>query len=151
MANLTRWNPFAELEEMLDRYNRSSGFPRQGGERETRDLMRRTDWSPAVDIAETPAAYVISAELPGIDRKDVKITVNDGVLLIQGERRSEKEDKDRKHHRVERFYGSFARSFALPDNVNEETIRADYKDGVLQVTLEKSEKAKPKSIEVSVN
>lgn len=151
MANLTRWNPFAELEEMLDRYSRGAGFPRQGNDRETRDLMRKTDWSPAVDIAETPTAYIISAELPGIDRKDVKVTVNDGVLLIQGERHSEKEDKDRKHHRVERFYGTFARSFSLPDNVNEDSIQADYKDGMLKVTLEKSEKAKPKSIEVQVN
>lgn len=151
MANtIRRWNPFSELEDILERYN-SQGFPRIGGDNASQDILRKTDWAPAVDISETAESFVIKAELPGVDRKDVKVTVHDGVLMMQGERRAESENKDKKHHRIERFYGSFARSFTLPDNVDEDHIRADYKDGILHLTLAKTEKSKPKAIEVKVN
>ena len=150
MANLTRWNPFAELEEMLDRYSRNTGYPRLGGRGGQQEVMRQGDWSPAVDISEDDEAYLIRAELPGVNRDDVKVQVHDGVLTLQGERKSEKEEKGKKVHRVERFYGNFMRSFTLPDNVDEENINADYKDGILTLKLPKSEKAKPRSIDVKV-
>lgn len=152
MANVTRWNPFAELEDILDRYSRSR-YPRVGGENGTlsRDLLQRTDWAPAVDISETPDAFHIHAEVPGVNKDDIKVTLQDGVLTIQGERREEKPaEEGSKQHRVERFYGSFARSFTLPESVDEDGVEAEYKDGILNLKLRKSEKAKPRAIDVKV-
>jgi len=105
---------------------------------------------PTVDIEEGDQAYHITAELPGLKREDVKITLQEGVLTIQGERKQEKEEQGRRFHRVERSYGTFVRSFALPDVVDEGKVSAEFKDGVLHIRLPKSEKAKPKSIEVTV-
>ena len=150
MSNLTRWNPVTELEDLLDRYTRQFGVTRSNGERESKDLFRRSDWAPSVDIKETPEAFLIEAELPGLNKEDVKVTVHDGVLSIQGERRKNEESSDEKHHRVERFYGSFLRRFTLPDNVSDDAIQASFKDGVLHLTLTKSEPAQPKAIEVQV-
>jgi HSP20 family protein len=92
----------------------------------------------------------IKAELPEVKKEDVKVSVDNGVLRIEGERRQEQEEKGKRFHRVERSYGSFLRTFTLPDNVDEAHVRADFKDGILCVRLQKSEKAKPKSIEVKV-
>ncbi|WP_369600549.1 Hsp20/alpha crystallin family protein [Hahella sp. SMD15-11] len=149
---LTRWNPFAEFEQILDRYNRMfnegvAALPAQSDNQE----LKQIDWRPAVDIEETDEAFLIRAELPGVKKDDIKVTVDNGVLTIQGERKLEKEEKDKKRHRIERVYGSFLRSFTLPDNVNQEDIRADYQDGVLTLHLNKVEPAKPKAIEVKVN
>jgi HSP20 family protein len=108
------------------------------------------DWAPSVDVSETDGEYQIKAEIPDVKKEDVKVTLEDGVLTIQGERKHEKEEKGRKYHRVERSYGSFARSFTLPDLVDEENVKAEFKDGVLSLQLPKSEKAKPKAIEVKV-
>lgn len=145
--NITRWNPFSELENMLDRYNRDLRLSNvsQGQER-----IADTDWSPAVDIKETPESFEIHAELPGLNKEDIKVSVDEGLLSIEGERTLEKETDDKKHHRIERFYGKFSRSFRLPENVDEDNINADFKDGVLSLTLLKSEKPKPKAIEVKI-
>ncbi|TGN39443.1 Hsp20/alpha crystallin family protein [Marinobacter confluentis] len=151
MNNITRWNPVSEFEDLINRYNRYFGVARSNGEREGKDLFSRTDWAPAVDIKETDQAFSIEAELPGMSKDDVKVTVQDGVLSIQGERRQEEETGDRKHHRIERVYGSFIRRFTLPDNVDENSIRANFKDGVLSLTLAKAEPAQPKAIEVNVD
>ena len=152
MSNLTRWNPVSEFEDLINRYNRYFGLPTAGnGEREGKDLFRRSDWAPAVDIRETREAFVIDAELPGMRKEDVKVTVHDGVLTIQGERRKDEESGDDKQHRVERVYGSFLRRFTLPDNVDEGSIRAAFKDGILSLTLTKVEPAEPKAIEVEVH
>jgi HSP20 family protein len=105
--------------------------------------MTLTDWVPTVDIEESPEEYVVKAELPGIDKKDVKITCNDGVLSITGERKQEKEVKNRKYHRIERSYGSFMRSFTLPVEVDDKKIVAEQKDGVLFVHLPKAAEKKP--------
>ncbi|GIW39822.1 MAG: molecular chaperone [Candidatus Binatia bacterium] len=150
--NLVRWDPFRELEEMTERLNRLfAGTPRRATRAgEDREAITAPEWAPVVDIEETPDEYLIKAEVPGVSRDDVKITVENGVLTLQGERKQEKEEKGRKFHRVERFYGSFLRSFTLPDNVDEEKVRAELKDGVLTVHLPKSEKAKPKAVEVKV-
>ena len=150
MSNITRWNPISEFEDMMNRYNRMFGLARTNGEREGKDLFSRSDWAPAVDIKETPEAFMVEAELPGMSKDDVKVTVHDGVLTIQGERKSEEETKDKKLHRIERFYGSFMRRFTLPDNVDENSVRANFKDGLLTLSIQKAEPKEPKAIEVEV-
>jgi len=146
---LVRWDPFRELEDMSDRLNRMMSrpaLPRTNG----KETMVVADWVPAVDVSETDGEYQIKAEIPDVKKEDVKVTVEDGVLTIQGERKQEKEEKGKKYHRVERSYGSFVRSFTLPDLVDEEKVKAEFKDGVLNLQLPKSVKAKPKAIEVTV-
>ena len=112
--------------------------------------MTVADWVPSVDVAEDPEHYLIKVEIPEVKREDVKVGVQDGVLTIQGERKQEKEEKGKKFHRIERSYGSFVRSFTLPDDVDAAQIGAEFHDGILHVTLPKSESAKPKAIEVKV-
>jgi HSP20 family protein len=148
---LVRWDPFRELEEMSDRLNRMfsrPALPRTNGS--GKETMIVADWAPSVDVSETDGAYQIKAEIPDVKKEDVKVTVENGVLTIQGERKQEKEETGKKYHRVERSYGNFVRSFTLPDLVDEEKVKAEFKDGVLNLQLPKSEKAKPKAIEVTV-
>jgi len=145
----TRWDPFKELEEISDRFNRIFGrLPehRPAGQ----EALTVADWMPAVNISEDDKEYLLKAEIPEVDKKDVKVSVEDGVLSIQGERKKEKEEKGKKFHRIESSYGSFFRSFTLPQNIAEHKLTADFKDGTLLVHLPKTEKAKPKSIEVKV-
>lgn len=149
MSNLTRWNPINEFEDLMNRYNRMFGLTRTG-EREGKDLFSRSDWAPAVDIKETDGAFTVEAELPGMSKDDVKVTVHDGVLTIKGERKQEEETEDKKVHRIERFYGSFMRRFTLPDNVDENSVKASFKDGLLTLTIQKAEPKEPKAIEVNV-
>ena len=146
---LVRWDPFRELEDMSDRLNRMFSRPTlpQANGKET---MVVADWVPSVDVSETEGEYQIKAEIPDVKKENVKVTLEDGVLTIQGERKQEQEEKGKKYHRVERSYGSFARSFTLPDLVDEEKVKAEFKDGVLNLLLPKSENAKPKAIEVKV-
>lgn len=112
--------------------------------------MTVAQWSPAVDISEDEKEYVVKAELPDLKKEDVKVCVEDGDLTISGERKFEKEEKGKKYHRIERSYGSFVRSFTLPEGVSGDKVSASFKDGVLEVHLPKDEKAKPKSVEVKV-
>jgi HSP20 family protein len=147
--NIVRWDPLRELEEMSERLNRMFTRPtssRQNG----KESLTVADWIPQVDISEADHEYVITAELPGLKKEDVKITLADGVLTLQGERKQEREDKGTRYHRVERSYGSFLRSFTLPDVIEEAHVAAEFKEGVLSIRLPKSEKAKPKAIEVKV-
>jgi HSP20 family protein len=109
------------------------------------------EWTPLADITEDDKEYVIKAELPELRKEDVKVTVENGVLTISGERKFEKEEKKKKYHRVERGYGSFVRTFALPEDADADKIKAKFKNGVLMVHLPKNEKAKPKQIEVQVS
>ena len=152
--SLIRWDPFRDLEEMGDRMNRVfGGFGRPGFPRASeagREALTVPDWAPMVDITETNDEYLIKAEIPEVKREDVKVSVENGVLTMQGERKQEKEEKGKKFHRVERYYGSFMRTFTVPDNVDETKVRAEFKDGLLNVHLPKTEKAKPKAIEVKV-
>jgi len=141
---------FKELEEISDRFNRL--FGRLPAHRESgREAMTVADWVPTVDITEDDKEYLIKAEIPEVDKKDVKVTVQDGVLTLTGERKQEKEEKGKKFHRIERSYGSFVRSFTMPDDVSEEKLKAEFKDGMLLVHLPKAEKPKPKAIEVKVD
>jgi HSP20 family protein len=151
--SLVTWDPFRELEEMNHRLNRvftRGGVARSGAPAEKDAAMTVFDWAPSVDIVETPEAFQIKAELPEVKKDDVKISVDGGVLRIEGERKQEKEEKGKKYHRIERSYGSFLRTFSLPDNVDESKVQADFKDGILNVRLPKSEKSKPRAIEVKV-
>jgi HSP20 family protein len=111
-------------------------------------MLTVADWAPSVDISETEGEYHLKAELPEVKKEDVSVMVQNGVLTLQGERKQEREEKGRKYHRVERSYGCFMRSFSLPDHVDETKIKAEFKDGVLHLLLPKSEKTKPKAIEV---
>lgn len=145
---LVRWDPFRELEDMSERLNRV--FTRPALRPSGKEALTVADWMPTVDISETDAEYLIKAELPEVKKEDVKVTVEEGVLTLQGERRQEKEEKGKKYHRVERSYGSFVRSFTLPESVDEANVKAEYKDGVLSLHLPKTEKVKPKAIDVKV-
>lgn len=142
---LVKWEPFRELEDMFDRYTGRLNFPRL-----SREVFTTTEWSPKVDIVETDKEYTIKAELPEVNKEDVKVNVENGELTISGERKQEKEEKGKKFHRIERFYGSFMRSFTLPDNVDAANIKASFKDGMLNLTLPKTAEAKPKATEVKV-
>ncbi len=148
--NLVKWDPFKELEEVSNRLNRIFGraaFRTESG----RETLAVADWSPSADISETDAAYLIKAEIPGVNKENVKVTVQDGTLTLQGERKMEKEEKGKKFHRIERSYGSFLRSFRMPDDADENSVKAEFKDGVLNVTVAKTSKTnKNKAIEVSV-
>lgn len=149
-SGLHRWDPFKELEDMQNRLSSLFGrAPVRKGEGE--ENITVAEWAPLVDITEDEKEYLITAELPQVKREDVKVTLENGVLTIQGERKFEKEDKSRKYHRIERAYGSFVRSFTMPDDADESKVNAEFKDGVLKVHIAKSESAKPRSIEVKVS
>ena len=113
-------------------------------------MFVRADWMPAVDVQETETEYLIKADLPEVKKEDVKVTVHDGVMTIEGERKLEKEEKGKKFHRIEREYGRFVRKFTLPDGADEAKVAAEFKDGVLNVRVPKSAIARPKTVEVKV-
>jgi HSP20 family protein len=146
-----RWNPFKELEEMEKRLSGFFGRPPAGESSGNKQAITVADWSPLVDITEDDQEYLIKAEIPEVKKEDIKLNVHNDVLTITGERKYEKEEKNKKYHRVERAYGSFMRSFTLPEDADGTRVTADYKDGLLNVHLPKSEKAKPKAIEVKVS
>ncbi len=143
---LTKWDPFREMENMFDRYTKVLNWPRVGSQ----EMMTTDDWAPRVDIAETDKEFIINAEIPDVKKEDVKVMVDNGILTIRGQRKQEKEEMGKKFHRVERFYGSFSRSFTLPNNVDESKIEASFKDGMLNLTVPKIEETKPKAIDVKI-
>ena len=147
--NLVRFDPFRELEEMSSRLSRFFGQPatRRPGEE---DGAFFADWAPAIDLQETDKEYLLKADLPDVKKDDVKIDVRDGVLTVEGERKQEKEEKGKKFHRIERSYGKFVRRMALPTDVDDQQIAAEFKDGVLSVHLPKSASAKPRAIDIKV-
>ncbi|MBS3804406.1 MAG: Hsp20/alpha crystallin family protein [Oleiphilaceae bacterium] len=151
MPNISRWNPIAEFNDLLSRYNQHFGSPALPGESENRELFHRTDWIPAVDVRETAENYQIQADLPGMTKDDIKVTVENGVLNIEGERKKEEESGEGTQHRVERVYGRFVRRFTLPDNVDEESADAKFQNGILTLTLKKTEPSRPKAINVEVH
>ncbi len=149
MAQLARLNTMRELARMQEEMDRWSGgwLPREALE----TTFAGGVWTPPVNIAETTDNYVIAAELPGLTKDDIKVTYDNGVLAIQGERKQEKEERGKTWHRIERGYGLFERSFRLPMTVEAEKINAEFKDGVLTLTLPKVEAVKPKQIAIKVN
>lgn len=109
---------------------------------------RRNSFAPSIDISETEQEYVIDVEIPGMDKKDIDLNVENNTLTISGERKFEKKEDNKQYHRVESHYGSFSRSFTLPENVDTETVHASYKNGILTITVKKSEKSMKKQIEI---
>ncbi len=146
----TRWDPFKQMEEMTERMSKM--FATLPARIEAgREALLFADWSPTVDVIEDDQEFLIKAEIPEVDKKAVRVSLQDNVLMIEGERKQEKEEKGKKFHRVERSYGTFVRSFTLPKEVAEDKLTAEFKDGMLLVHLPKTEKAKPKSIEVNIS
>lgn len=152
MKTLTTWNPLREMEEFQNRFSTVFGgfptfpfrFPKNG------DRFKMPNWSPLVDIIEDDHEYLFKADLPEMRKDDVKVTIENGILYISGERRTEKEEKKRKFHRLERFFGTFERTFTVPEDADTTKIVADFHDGVLQVHLPKRPMPKPQAIEVKV-
>ena len=144
---ISRWDPFRDLGVLQDRMNRLFNDAGRGWRGD--EPAATTTWSPAVDIFETENEIVVKAELPGVDRKDLSLNLENNVLTLKGERRFEKETKHENYHRIERSYGGFGRAFSIPATVDEEKIRADYQDGVLKIVLPKKEQAKPKQIRIA--
>lgn len=140
--SIVRWEPMRELDEFFRRF---SGLSRRSG-----SATENSEWSPAANISETAGEYLIKAELPEVRKEDVSITLQNGVITISGERKFRKEDKEESSLRVESFYGTFSRSFALPENADEEHVSAETRDGVLRVRIPKIAAKSPKSIEIKV-
>lgn len=143
---VVRWDPFRDLNLLQDRMNRL--FEDAGRGYRGDEPVSTSTWSPAVDIYETGSEIVVKAELPGIDRKDITLHLENNVLTLKGDRKFEKETSEENYQRIERSYGGFSRSFNIPSMVDEEKIRADYRDGVLKIVLPKKEQAKPKQIRI---
>lgn len=146
---LTRWNPRRELWGIAGDMNRLVSSMFDDGLRET--SLFKGNWNPAVDISEDTDNFYLNIDLPGMDKKDVKVRFEDGLLTLTGEKISEKEEKNVSYHRVERSYGKFERSFRVPNRIISDKIDAKFEKGVLTVTLPKAEEAKPKEIEVKVS
>jgi len=143
---LIKWSPF-ELYSLQDEMNRIfnayfSRMPESGG---------KSAWNPVVDISESDEDIVVYAEIPGLSKDEVKISIQDNVLTLSGEKKKENEKKGKNYHRVERSYGFFERSFSLPSSIASEKVKASYKDGILTIVLPKTEEAKPKEIHIHVN
>lgn len=149
MNTLAKWNPLNELSEVQNRL--SSLFGHSNFRNITDGSIGFADWSPLVDVTEDDKEFRIKAELPDVKKEDVKVVIDNGVLRISGERQMEKEEKGRKYHRIERAYGSFERSFTLPENSKSEAMTAEYKDGMLTLCVPKTKEAVHKAIEVKVH
>jgi HSP20 family protein len=147
MATIARLEPFRGLSTLQGQFNRlfNESFGTQA------DESALTTWAPAVDIYETPNELVVKADLPDVNEKDIDVRVENNLLTIRGERKFEKSVSEENYLRVERTYGAFSRSFSLPNTVNAEAIGAEYKNGVLTVTLPKREESKPRQVKVTVN
>ena len=148
MTVLTRWDPFREFSTLQDRMNRL--FHDSYGEGRGEESLTSTVFAPPVDVYEDEHSVTLKIEVPGIDEKDIDVRVENNTLNVHGERKFEKEEKEENFRRVERRYGSFSRSFTLPNTVNTEDIQAEYTNGVLNIRLAKRAEAKPKQIKVEV-
>jgi HSP20 family protein len=144
---ITRWDPFRDLSILQERMNRVFEDAAVRGWKND-EPSATTSWSPAVDIYETDSEIMFQAELPGVDRKDIALQLENNVLTLKGDRRFEKETNQENYHRIERSYGGFSRAFTIPTIVDEDKIRADYKDGILKIALPKKEQVKAKQIKI---
>ena len=147
--SMVRWEPFRDMESMFNRMMPRTyrGWPRQTSDG---DGGSDLEWAPSADVSETDSEYRIRAELPAVKKEDVKVTVDDGMITIQGERKQEKSEKNEKFHRIESFYGSFERSFALPEDAKVDAIRCESKDGILTVHIPKTPGKKPETKQIKV-
>ena len=142
-----KWEPFRDVDDMFDRVfaDTMRRWPRTSN-----DERRVYDWAPAADVSETDGEYLIKAELPEVRKDDLNITVQEGVLTLAGERKEEKREDNEKLHRIERFHGSFSRRFTLPDDADEQGIKAESKDGVLVIHIPKQKVAHPQPRQIQV-
>ena len=142
-----KWEPFRDVDDMFERVfaDTMRRWPRTSN-----DERRVYDWAPAADVSETDGEYLIKAELPEVGKDDLNITVQEGVLTLAGERKEEKREDNEKVHRIERFHGSFSRRFTLPDDADEQGIKAESKDGVLVIHIPKQKVAHPQSRQIQV-
>jgi len=147
-----KWDPVRDLRDVAKQFNTlfNTRYPTTASSCDT-GACERNDFSPAVDVTEDDTRYRIELDLPGVERDDVKVTVENDVLTISGERKTEREEEDGKVHRIERHFGSFLRTFRVPEDADGESVGASFKNGVLSVSLPKAEKAKPREIEVHVD
>jgi len=151
MNALTKWEPFREMDELQNRLARFFGLPQTRPANVGEEVMTLADWSPSVDVSEDDKEWCLKADLPEVKKEDVNVTVENGVLRLVGERKFEKEEKNKKYHRVECAYGKFLRSFVLPEGADGGKVTAEYKNGALKVRVPKNEKAKSKAVEVKVS
>src|SRR6476661_9208986 len=151
MNKLITWNPLREMDEAHNRFNPFflAGFPNRMGSSEPHSLTV-ADWSPEVGISQDDQGYVLKADLPEMKKDDVRVTVEDGILSVSGERKCEKEDQKRKFHRIERSFGTFRRSFTLPEDADSKKVTAEFHDGVLKVHLPTAPVARSKATQVKV-
>jgi len=143
---IIRWDPFRDMVTLREKMNRlfEDSLAQKG---EDKDRFT-SNWAPAVDIYETANELVLTAEVPGIDEKDIEIKVEDNTLTLKGERKFEKETKEENFHRIERSYGSFFRAFSLPNSVDPDRIQAEHENGVLRVVMPKRQELKPKTVKI---
>jgi len=146
--NLVRFDPLRELEGLSSRLNRI--FDGQMVNKLPEGNALFGDWTPAMDIEETDGEYLLKTDLPAMKREEVKVGIADGVLTVEGERQQEKEEKGKKFHKIERSFGRFVRRVAVPTDVDQQKVSAEFKDGVLSVHLPKSASAKPRSVDVKI-
>ncbi len=144
MTTITRWNPFRELQQLQKRMDQIWDSSVPSGN----DQLSHGDWYPSVDIFEKGNAVVIRAELPGMKKDDIDVSIENNILTLKGKREIEKEVNEADYHRIERSYGSFIRSFSLPKTVDADKVKASYNDGILELSLPKSKEAEPKKIEI---
>jgi len=149
MTVLTRWEPFREFSTLQDRINRVFRESYSGADRD--EALTTSSFSPAVDVYEDEHKVTLKIEVPGIEEKDIDVRVENNTLTVHGERKIEKEEKEENYRRVERQYGSFTRTFTLPQTVDSENVSATYDKGVLKIALPKKAEAKPKQIKVNVS
>jgi HSP20 family protein len=145
---VVKWDPFRDLISIQDRMNRL--FEQTLSRSRAEEGVSATTWTPAVDIYETAETIVMKAELPGVAREDIQIQINENTLMLKGERRFAKDVHEENYLRIERAYGSFHRSFTLPASVQQDKIRALFRDGVLELTLPKAEESKPKRVSIEI-
>ncbi len=152
MRTINCWDPVRELDEFQNRLATLFGSTTVPTANDaTSEWQTRAEWAPLVDIVEDEKGYLIKAELPEVEKGDVRVTLERDVLTLAGERKAEAEEKGKKYHRVERSYGSFVRSFGLPDDADPNQVSAEFKSGVLHVRVLKAEAAKPRQIDVKIN
>jgi len=145
---IIRWRPIGEIDSFKREMDRMfDDFFRPSSELSESSLS----WYPSVDVKETKDEFVISAEVPGMSKDDIKINISDNTLTIKGEKKEEKKEENHNYHRIERRFGTFQRSFTLPTQIEEKKVKASYKDGILTISMPKKEEAKPKEIPITVS
>jgi HSP20 family protein len=144
---IIKWDPFRDMVTLREKMNRMFEDVFTGRTEEGKDFTAAT-WAPSVDIFETEKELVLTAEVPGIDEKDIEIKIEDNTLSLKGERKFEKETKEENYHRIERSYGSFYRAFALPGSIDPERIKATHENGVLKITMPKKNERRPRKVKI---